>query len=191
MRSQSALIGSIALAAIASGSSTSATSTSTSSSITTAGLLPTLSPPNGPVSAPADSTLIQIGFLGPLNYQFIIANPVSSAQIFMWLPEGLAHGLGLNSDQVVMESLAPLNTTARLHYITTLALAYIPTNMVSSLALDLHNTTATLYNDPDSSVKTLMNLINPSIPLAPGSNLPDTDSTGTGSAGAASSTAAT
>jgi hypothetical protein len=178
MRSQSALIGSIALAAIASGISTSATSTSTSPSITTtAGQLPTIFPQSGLASAPADSTLIQIGFLFPLNYPFVLANPVTAAEIFMWLPEGLAHGLGLNSDLVVMDSLVPLNTTASLDYITTLALAYIPTNMVGSLTSDLHNKTASFFNDSNTSVKTLMNLINTSIPVTL-----DTNSTGTGSA---------
>ncbi|XMA10607.1 hypothetical protein WAI453_003398 [Rhynchosporium graminicola] len=120
---------------------------------------------------PEDTTLIQIGFLFQLNYKFIVDNPKSSAQIFMYLPQGIADGLGLKRSQVIMQNLIPLDTTQTLQYITTLALAYIPTNMVSTLALDLHTPTSAIYNNDDASINELMNYINPAIPLTPGSNM--------------------
>ena len=52
---------------------------------------------------PEDSTLIQVGFNYSLNYAFVVANPNSSAQIFMYLPIGLAYGLSIKEDQVTMQ----------------------------------------------------------------------------------------
>jgi hypothetical protein len=110
-----------------------------------------------------------------------VSNSVSSAQIFDWLPTGVAYGLGLQPDQVVMQSLVPLDTMSRLGYITTLAMAYIPATEFDTLSLDLHTPTSALYNNPDASVNQLMNYIDPSIPLQPGSDLPGAGSTGSGS----------
>jgi hypothetical protein len=140
------------------------------------------------VDAPADSTLIQIGFLYQLNYPFVVENPVSSAQIYALLPEGLAYGLGLNVSQIVMKSLVPLNTTAQLGYITTIALAYIPETMVNTLSLDLHIPSALIYHNPSTNVNALMNYIDPAIPIFPGSTLTGAEATGTGTAEAATST---
>ncbi|EHK98710.1 putative Signaling mucin MSB2 [Glarea lozoyensis 74030] len=97
--------------------------------------------------------------------------PLSSAQIFKYLPQGIADGLGLDIDQVTIQSLAPLDTTAQLGFITTLAMAYIPTSLVESLSLDLHIPTSAIYKNDDNSVQTLVNYINPAIPITPGSNL--------------------
>ncbi|EKD20024.1 basic proline-rich protein [Drepanopeziza brunnea f. sp. 'multigermtubi' MB_m1] len=139
-----------------------------------------ISNPNA-TKQPEDTTLIQLGFLYPLNYQFVVENPMSSVQIFEYLPIGIASGLGLRKEQIMMHSLVPLDTTARMNYITTLALAYIPTNMVNTLALDLHLPTSPLYNNPDPSINTLMNYINPAIPLTPGSTMDAGGSSGMGS----------
>merc|ERR1712230_228407 len=51
---------------------------------------------------------IQLGFLFPLNYKFVVDNPLSSAQIFEYLPQGVSDGLGLKRDQITMHSLIPL-----------------------------------------------------------------------------------
>jgi hypothetical protein len=135
--------------------------------------------------------LIQIGFLFPLNYKFVVNNPYTSSQIFDWLPQGLSDGLALRQDQVTMQSLVPLDTTAQLGYITTLALAYIPSSMVSTLGLDLHIPTAPIYNNAVAGINTLMNYIDPAIPLTPGQTLGGSAATGTGSGSSATSTSST
>jgi hypothetical protein len=150
-----------------------------------------ISNPNGTAAQPESSTMIQIGFLYPLNYQFIVAHAMSLAQIFQWLPIGLADGLGLQQQQVVVQSLVPLDTTQTLGYITTLAYVYIPENMVNTLALDLHVPTAPIYHNPSTPVNTLMNYINPAIPLTPGSTLTGSEATGTGGNKAATTSAPT
>ena len=125
--------------------------------------------------------MIQLGFLFPLNYEFVVNHPLSSAQIFQFVPQGVADGLGLQTDQVVMHSLVPMDTAGTLGYTTTAALAYIPSNMVSTLGLDLHIPAASIYNNADGSVNTIMNYINPAIPITPGNNLAGSAASGTGS----------
>jgi hypothetical protein len=132
--------------------------------------------------------MVQLGFLFALNYEFVVGNPLSSAQIFQYLPLGVADGLGLRGDEIVMHSLAPLDTTLELGYVTTLAMAYMPSNMVSTLGLDLHVPAAAIYCNNDPSVNTLMNYIDPAIPLTPGSTLSGSAATGTGSGSQATST---
>jgi hypothetical protein len=161
-------------------------STSTSGQSTapqTTGISPTLPKviqnPNGniPTTVPAGQTKIQVGFVFALNYPFVVQNPLSSAQIFKYLPQGIADGLGLNVDQVTLQSLAPLDTTEQMGFITTIALAYVPTSYVNTLSLDLHIPTSAIYRNDDSSVQTLVNYINPAIPITPGSNLDGSGST--------------
>jgi hypothetical protein len=131
---------------------------------------------------------VQIGLLFPLNFNFVVNNPMSSAQIFEYMPIGLADGLTLHQEQVIMHSLYPINTTQTMGFVTTGCMAYIPTNMVSSLGLDLHNPVAAIYNNADPSVNTLMGYINPAIPLIPGSG-DSSSGTGTGSSSSPSSSA--
>jgi hypothetical protein len=88
-----------------------------------------------------------------------------------------------------MHSLLPLDTTSQLGYITTIALAYIPSNMFNTLALELHAPQSALYTNEDTSVSTLMNYINVAVPLTPGDTLGNS-ATGTGSGAAATSNAA-
>jgi hypothetical protein len=120
---------------------------------------------------PEDSTLIQVGFNYSLNYEFVVANSNSSAQIFMYLPMGLAYGLSIKQEQVTMQGLYPYNTQNTLGFITTLANAWIPSNMVDTLQQSLHQSLSPLYSDPDPSVNQLMQYINPTIPLIPGGSI--------------------
>lgn len=126
---------------------------------------------------PANTTLIQIGFKYPLNYRFVVSSPVSVAQIFEFLPQGIAAGLtksggvatdddpGIPLDQVVMQSLQPSDTSQQLGYITTLALAYIPSDLPDKLERVLHTPISGIYHNKNPSVNTLMGMINPSWPI--------------------------
>lgn len=79
-----------------------------------------------------------------------------------------------------MHSLVPLDTTQQMNYITTLALAFIPSNLVSTLSMDIHLPNAPMYKNEDSSINTLMNYINPAIPILSSQRL-DAGSSNTGS----------
>jgi hypothetical protein len=119
--------------------------------------------PSPSTSQPAGSTLVQVGFDGSLNYNFVASNSQSSAQIFSLLPQGIAYGLSIATSAVVMESLRPLDTSASLGYTTTLARFWIPSGQVSAFRLGIQTASSRFYSNTNASVKSLMGRINPSI----------------------------
>ncbi|OBT59910.1 hypothetical protein VE03_10679 [Pseudogymnoascus sp. 23342-1-I1] len=128
-----------------------------------------VSPVAGFPDAPIGYTLIQVGFSYGLNYEFVVANSLSSslssAQIFTYLPQGISYGIGVDGSNVIMHSLMPYDTTKSLGYVTTLALAYIPSNAVANLAIIIHVPLSRLYSNPSSPVSTIMSHINPAISI--------------------------
>jgi hypothetical protein len=134
--------------------------------------LPRIISPNGGIpSQPNNSTLIQLGFTYGLNYPFVVNSSEAVAQIFTYLPPGVAYGLSIDQSEMVMQYLQPYNTISTLGYITTLAMAYIPAQMVDQLSLLLLNPNSALYTNPNPSVRTLMSMINPAIPVLAGSSV--------------------
>lgn len=145
-------------------------------------------PPDGRLlPAPNNTTLCQIGFLFPLNYNFVLANPESQRQIFKYLPKGISDGLDIPENNVTMQTLRAYDTTVDLGYITTLALFFIPSQQMDTLQLDLHSPQHPIYHNPNPSVLTMMSMINPAIPIkgdnslgtsaAPGPGNDDTSTT--------------
>jgi hypothetical protein len=112
-----------------------------------------------------------MGFMYGLNYEFVVSSSTAVAQIFSYLPVGVTDGLGVERKSMVMQYLQPYNTLSSLHYITTLAMGYIPAEDVDKLSLLLLNPASALYNNSNPAVKTLMSMINPSIPLLAGGQL--------------------
>ena len=119
-------------------------------------------------TAPENSTLIQVGFDFGLHYPFVVSQQESASQIFAYLPEGISYGLGISKSDVVMNALLPYDTSQTLGYITTLAQAYVPAELVTQLQLDLHVSNSLMYENTDDTVHTLMAMINPTIPILPG-----------------------
>ncbi|OBT86212.1 hypothetical protein VE02_06234 [Pseudogymnoascus sp. 03VT05] len=134
-----------------------------------------VAPLTGVPTAKVGYTLIQVGFTYALNYEFVVANSMSSAQIFTYLPKGIAYGLEIKVSDVIMHSLQPYDTSRSLGYITTLALAYIPTKVVSNLDIMIHVPVSRLYKNPSEPVAVIMSSINPSIPITVGSGLDGSD----------------
>ena len=147
-----------------------------------------LYPPSGQVKRPVNSDLIQIGFLYPLNYDFVWQNPESQQQIFKYLPMGIAWGLQIDIDNVTMQSLRAWDTTQDLHYITTLALAWVPSGQVDSLGLLVHTPTSRFYHTPDNSTNTLLSIINIALPIAADNSTDGGDSTSFGAVPTSTST---
>lgn len=122
-----------------------------------------ITPPNGKIpTQPVGSTLVQVGFLHDLNYQFVVSHGLSIAQIFDYLPQGIAYGLNASVDQIIMQSLAPYETD---EYTSTVARVFVPSTDVDLLGLELHAPSSILYNNPDSSISSLFSLVDPAIPL--------------------------
>lgn len=120
---------------------------------------------------PSNGSLVQVGFNYGLNYGFVASNPTAISQIFAFLPQGIAYGLSIDPQHVKMNALMPYDTSKDLGYMTTLAQAYIPSDMVNQLQLDVHTPVSNLYGNPSASIRTLMSMVNPSLPIQPGSSL--------------------
>ncbi|CAN6603066.1 signaling mucin Msb2p [Trichomonascus vanleenenianus] len=161
-------------------SNTASPASSTPSSSGVPSSLPkAIAPSNPPTNPPKDSQVIQIGFDKPLNYPFVVDHPLAVAQIFRNLPMGLGYGLSLDASNVSMVSVQPYESDSA-DYLVTVALAYIPKSLVQTLDALIHTPSSQLYRDPDQGVASLMNLIDPTIPLIPGSS---GDITSAGSSG--------
>lgn len=125
-----------------------------------------IQPPGGRVTKQANTTLIQIGFLEPLNYDFVSANADAINQIFQFMPVAVSDGL--KSPDVKMQSIQPYDTLKTYKYMTTLAMLYVPIDSISQLTAGLRDPNSALYQNPDSRVATLMSFVNPAIPLTVG-----------------------
>jgi hypothetical protein len=123
---------------------------------------------DGVTYQPRKTTMIQIGFNYKLPYPFIVANSVAVAQIFALLPTAIAYGLDIPEDEVVVHKLVPYDTTKELSYITTVAICFIATDLVDQLVLDLLTPHSKLFQNPLSSVSSLVDLINISFPILEG-----------------------
>ena len=97
------------------------------------------------------------------------------------MPQGISDGLDISQDNITMQTLRAYDTTKDLHYITTLALAYIPSDMVTKLYLNLHNPVSPIYTNSDKSVKTLFSLINPALPIRADDSMGASPTSGAGS----------
>ena len=131
-----------------------------------------LYPTSGPVVQPSHTDLIQIGFNYSLNYPFVYNNTDSQAQIFHYIPLGICYGLEIDVKQITMQSLRAWDTSQDLHYITTLALAWIPQGLVDDLSLLVSTSSSRFYNNTDSSTRTIISMVNNAIPIT-GSNTTD------------------
>ncbi|KAI4234207.1 MAG: hypothetical protein LQ349_003947, partial [Xanthoria aureola] len=145
---------------------------------------PLIQPPGGMPSQPADTTRIQVGFLQALNYAFVVNNEVTQEQIFDFLPPGIAYGLGIPVENVLMETLKADNSRD-LPYIRTLALAFIPKDQVDNLYLHLHTPAHPIYHNPNASISQLMSFIDPSVAIQ--ADNPMTGSSGPGESGSGAS----
>ncbi|RGP76158.1 hypothetical protein FLONG3_5401 [Fusarium longipes] len=119
--------------------------------------------PNAPI--PEGSRAIQIGFLFPFNYKFLARNTVAAAQLFKYLPKGLADAGGFSKDRILIEKIVPMDTQSQWGYITALAKIYYPENMLDSLQADLMTPNSLLYNNDLEIVRNLTSVINNKIDI--------------------------
>jgi hypothetical protein len=139
-----------------------------------------IAPAGGIPQPPQNSTLIQLGFNGELRYTFVATTPESASQIFLYVPVGLEYALQIPPSQVTMQSIRPYDTTKKNGYVTTLALAFIPSEMVDALNLQLHSHFSRLYEQQDASARTLMSFLDSTIPLIASQGLVSPSSSGPG-----------
>lgn len=142
----------------------SSASSSTASASPTPNLPYQISPQTVPRQANSQKR-VEIGFKYPLNYRFVAKHGEAAAQIFNYVPEGVAQALGIDQDNVVMIELDPYQNTTS-NFLQTVAKLYVPKNSVSQLQQLVSNRTSALYTDQsDPSVLSLMQLIDDYIPV--------------------------
>ena len=125
-----------------------------------------IAPPDGGYAIPANSRLIQLGFKRELNYDFVAKNSYAVSQIIAFVPQGVSYGLEIELPQVYMHKLAPYDGTV--DYRATLAMMYIPEDLVDKLASLLANPLSALFTHPNPPIAKMMSLVDPTIPLIPG-----------------------
>jgi len=135
-----------------------------------------ITPADGIPDTPANSTLVRIGFLEPLNYPFVVQHSVTVAQIFEVLPIANSYALQIPTSDVTVQSLQPYSTS---QYTATVALLWIPSDQVDSLQVQILATNSLLYSQTDPTAQQLVVLIDPTIPL-----LADTTSSSAGGSSA-------
>ncbi|CUS10827.1 unnamed protein product [Tuber aestivum] len=122
-----------------------------------------VTPAGGMPPRPGNSSLVRVGFNHQLNYGFVVKNSVAVAQIFEYLPKGIAYGLDI--DKVIMHHLQPLDTTKTKGYITTLAFMFVPDNLIDKLDLDRRNPNSRLFQSEEAPVRQMIDLLDPTISL--------------------------
>ncbi|CDO91740.1 unnamed protein product [Kluyveromyces dobzhanskii CBS 2104] len=170
------------------------TTATTSGDLGATSTLPQAINPATTVPLPDGYTVITIGFREALNYPFLIANPLASAQIFNFLPKVLVYPfISVTSggasvyrrewniskkdsgdtaqatssslyEEVQVKSIVPL-VVSNVSYILSIAEVYFPTGSVANLQELVSDSDSILYTNPVKYLANLAELIDPSIPL--------------------------
>lgn len=123
-----------------------------------------ISPSDEPLDPPPDSTVIRLGFDGSLPYDFVATTALSSSQIFLFVPLGLAYGLEIPVNEIRPMFIKPDNKY-KAGYSTTTVQLYIPSKSKHAVSPLLHNRNSRLYNNPDPSVRAIISMLDSSYPL--------------------------
>lgn len=190
--------------------STRATSSTSSFNPNVTATLPHAIAPATSVPEPPGSALITIGFKRQINYAFLVSSPLSSAQIFTFLPDVLTYpfeyeasmqnsqprklngsssfrhnrtittlkpnqtilvrsyrrhkGKHLNASDVKVVQIMPILSQDK-SYLVSVAELYFPNHHVEKLRAFVNDPHSRLYNNTNSTLHALADLIDPSIPL--------------------------
>ncbi|KAJ5156784.1 hypothetical protein N7492_009587 [Penicillium capsulatum] len=137
--------------------------------------------PNNAVEPPENSMLLQIGFDGSLPWSFVATTPLSSSQIFQFVPQALAYALPKFGS--AMYALEPYYNWKQTGYNATIAVFYFPREGLDALKQLHSNPNSALYKNQDNqAVTTIMSMVDPTIPLVFNGNSPSQKG-GSGSSG--------
>lgn len=133
-----------------------------------------ITPSNGASEAPADSVLLQLGFDSHLPWSFVATTPLSSSQIFDFVPQAVKNAIP-GSENMAMFALEPYYSWKSTGYNATLAIFYYPREKVETLKSLKLNPNSALYEQQNEAVKTIMGMVDPSIPIEFNGNFPTGD----------------
>ncbi|OQD78059.1 hypothetical protein PENANT_c093G10444 [Penicillium antarcticum] len=148
-----------------------------------------ITPSDEVTEAPSDSILLQLGFDNQLPWPFVATTPLSSSQIFKYTPQAIEKALPRHpvKDIPVMFALQPYYNWQTAGYNATLAIFYFPRDKVNTLRGLKVNPNSALYNQTNKNIKSLMAMVDPTIPLEFSGNYPIGDSNSTAGGGGTSS----
>lgn len=116
------------------------------------------------VPEPEGYTLITIGFKKALNYEFVVSEPKSSAQIFGYLPEALNTPFKNVFTNITVLQIVPLQDDS-LNYLLSVAEVYFPTAEIEELSNLITNSSSAFYTDGMGTAKSMAAMVDSSIPL--------------------------
>lgn len=116
------------------------------------------------VPEPEGYTLITIGFKKTLNYEFVVSEPKSSAQIFGYLPEALNTPFKNVFTNITVLQIVPLQDDS-LNYLVSVAEVYFPTAEIEELSNLITNSSSAFYTDGMGTAKSMAAMVDSSIPL--------------------------
>jgi hypothetical protein len=142
-------------------------------------------PSDEATKAPSDWILLQLGFDRHLPWPFVATTPLSCSQIFNYTPQAIENALPTHSvkDNPVMFALQPYYNWQTAGYNATLAIFYFPRDKVNTLRGLKVNPKSALYNQTNKNIKSLMAMVDPTIPLEFSGNYPIGDSNSTAHGG--------
>ena len=111
---------------------------------------------------PANSVAIRLVFKSQLNWSFVVGNTQSAAQICQRSGPGVAYDLNIATNSVLTSQLVPVQVNGGDR---TAAIIYIPAAQVEQLRIDVAVASSRLYNNPDATTDSLMDLVDPVFPI--------------------------
>ena len=105
-----------------------------------------------------------MGFKKALNYPFVVGNPVTSAQIFAFLPDTLNSPFDNAFTNITVARLGPLKVSSR-DYLLTVAEVYFPSAQVENLQKLIQNDASKFYFVNGTSRNVVASLVDATIPL--------------------------
>lgn len=128
--------------------------------------LPAVIRPSGREKKHPKGTLpVQIGFLSPLNYNFVSSDTNAASEIFQRLPQALADAGKISVSTISVYALVPYDTRNQWGYVTTVAKLYYPEALIDKLQMDIWSPNSGIYNNAEALVQSLTALINPKIDI--------------------------
>lgn len=110
--------------------------------------------------------MVTIGLKEPLNYPFVVAHSILSAQIFTYLPQVLKFPFGGDAafKDITVKSIVPY-LALNVSYIISVAEVWFPHAQINQLQHLLSNPNSDLYKNTDQTAAMLAQLIDVRVPL--------------------------
>lgn len=139
-------------------------SSSSASTATGTKVLPNAITAPNVIPIPEGYKLITVGFKEALNYDFVVANSVCTAQIFAFLPNALERPFSSGITDINVVRLEPL-TIDSYDYTVTVAEVYFLSSQLDKLAAMIKDPNSALYSQNITTENELVSMIDPNIPL--------------------------